>query len=322
MLEDSPDDYAVNLLHATILADSGKLDEAEAANYRLKEIGEASGDPSTAPRACLVPAAFAKEIRKDLKKAETLFEECLEKYPGNAFVTNEAMGFYDAIEKPERATELIREAAKQAPENLSLQASLASRLENTGDKAGAEQVLLAAVESFKSAGAWDLLANYYRRMGESQKALDALEKVIELSGEPTDSLRFVHADVLIDLDQLDRAEAVAKDTRGADLRHLDPRPDPARARRRQGRARILRAGHPQLAQQRRRALPGGRRRTPARGLRPRDLRAARGHAHRQRRHRRGARARAHPLSARRVAATRSRPRTRPCAGPGARPRTP
>jgi len=211
LLETSPDDYAVNLLRATILADSGKLDEAEAANYRLKEIGEASGDPSTAPRACLVPAVFAKDTRKDPKKAEALFEECLAKYPANAFVTDEAMSFYDEIEKPERATELIREAAKQAPENLSLQASLASRLETTGDTAGAEQVLLAAVESFKSAGAWDLLANYYRRVHQSEKALDALEKVIELSGDQGDRLRFIHADLLVDLDQLDRAEAVAKE---------------------------------------------------------------------------------------------------------------
>jgi len=211
LLEASPDDYGVNLLRATILADSGKLDEAEAANVRLKEIGEASGDPSTAPRACLVTAAFARDARKDLKKAETIFEECLEKYPGNAFVTNEAMSFYDVIDQPERATELIRKAAEQAPENLSMQASLATRLESTGDTAGAEKVLLAAVESFKSAGAWDLLAGYYRRVGESQKALDALEKVIELSGDQGDRLRFIHADLLIDLDQLDRAEAVAKE---------------------------------------------------------------------------------------------------------------
>jgi tetratricopeptide (TPR) repeat protein len=211
MLEDSPDDYTANLLHATILSDSGKLEEAEAASLRVKEIGEASGDPSTAPRACLWPAFFAKDQRKDPKKAESLYQECLKKYPGNAFVTNQSMGFYDAIGKPERATELIREAAQQAPENLSMQASLASRLETVGDKEGAEKVLLAAVESFKSAGAWDLLANYYRRIGESQKALDAQEKVIELSGEPTDALRFVQADLLIDLDQLDRAETVARE---------------------------------------------------------------------------------------------------------------
>lgn len=210
LLEATPDDYSVNLMRATILADSGKLDEAEAANYRLKEIGEASGDPSTAPRACLVPAAFAKDARKDFAKAEALFEECLEKYPANAFVTGEAMSFYDEIEKPERATELIRKAAAQAPENLSLQASLASRLETTGDTEGATAVLLAAVDRFKSAGAWDLLANHYRRVDEPEKALEAIEKVIDLSGEPGDRLRFIHADLLIDLDQLDQAEAVAK----------------------------------------------------------------------------------------------------------------
>jgi tetratricopeptide (TPR) repeat protein len=210
LLEASPDDYSINLLRATILADSGRLDEAEAANARLKEIGEASGDPSTAPRACLVPAAFAKDQRKDFAKAEKLFEECLEKYPANAFVTGEAMSFYDAIGKPDRATELIRESAAKAPENLSLQASLASRLETTGDVEGAEAVLKAAVESFKSAGAWDLLANYYRRVDQPEKALEALEKVIDLSGDPGDRLRFIHADLLIDLDQLDRAEEVAK----------------------------------------------------------------------------------------------------------------
>jgi tetratricopeptide (TPR) repeat protein len=210
LLETSPDDYSINLLRATILADSGKLDEAEAANSRLKEIGEASGDPNTAPRACLVPAAFAKDQRKDFGKAEKLFEECLEKYPTNAFVTGEAMSFYDGIGKPERATELIRQSAAAAPENLSLQASLASRLETTGDGEGAEAVLLAAVESFKSAGAWDLLANYYRRVDQPEQALEALEKVIDLSGEPGDRLRFIHADLLIDLDQLDRAEEVAK----------------------------------------------------------------------------------------------------------------
>ena len=101
------------------------------------------------------------------------------------------MTFYDEIDKPERATELIRKAAEQAPENLSLRASLANRLETTGDDAGAEKVLLEAVESFKSAGAWNLLANHYRRTGQSEKALAAIEKVIELSGDQGDQLRFI-----------------------------------------------------------------------------------------------------------------------------------
>ena len=204
LLQDSPDDYAVNLLHATILADSGKLDEAEAANFRLKELGEKSGDPATAPRACLVPALFAKEQRKDLKKAETLYEECLKKYPGNAFVTNEAMGFYDAIEKPERATELIREAAKQAPENLSLQASLATRLENTatgGRREGPSGAVDASV-----ACAW-ACREYYRRAGYSLRRSTRREGYRVVRRAHRRRASFIPY-VLIDLDQLDARRTV------------------------------------------------------------------------------------------------------------------
>jgi tetratricopeptide (TPR) repeat protein len=197
-------------MYATILADQGKLDEAEKANVDIKEMGAASGDPSTATRACLAPALFAKDQRKDIPKATKLYEDCLKTYPANAFLTGEAMKFFDEIGKPERATDLIRDAAKQSPENLSIRASLATRLESTGDTEGAEKVLLEAVESFKSAGAWNLLADHYRRSGESQKALDAIERVIELSGDQSDQIRFAHADLLIDVDQLDKAEAEAK----------------------------------------------------------------------------------------------------------------
>ncbi len=211
LLETEPDDYGVNLLYATILTDSGDLDEAEAVTNHLKEIGAASGDPGTATRACLAPAMFARDVRKDNAKARKFYEDCLEKFPANAFLTGETMKFYDAIKKPELATALIRKAAEQSPENLSLRAGLANRLETTDDDAGAEKVLLDAVESFKSAGAWNLLATHYRRTEQPDKALAAIEKVIELSGEEGDQLRFAHADLLIDMHQLDRAESVAKD---------------------------------------------------------------------------------------------------------------
>ena len=70
--------------------------------------------------------------------------------------------FYDQIGQADKATELVRGAVEQAPENLSLRAQLSTRLRNQGDPDGAEQVLVDAVETFKSAGAWNLLANFYR----------------------------------------------------------------------------------------------------------------------------------------------------------------
>jgi tetratricopeptide (TPR) repeat protein len=157
----------------------------------------------------VAPALFARDQQKDMKKAEELYDDCVERFPTNAFVASEATKFYDQIRKPAKGTEVIRRAVEQAPENLSLRSSLADRLRRQGDADGAEKVLREAAESFKSAGAWNLLAGFYRSQGQSEKALEALEKVAELSGGGDDQVRFTQADVLIDVGQLDRAEEVA-----------------------------------------------------------------------------------------------------------------
>jgi tetratricopeptide (TPR) repeat protein len=209
LLELSPDDYGVQVLWATVLADLGRMDEAKAAHDRIKQMGIESGDPAVAPRACIAPALFARDQEKDMKRAEELYDDCVERFPTSAFVASEATKFYDQIRKPAKATDMIRRAVEQAPENLSLRSSLADRLRRQGDTEGAEKVLREAAESFKSAGAWNLLASFHRTQGQPEKALEALEKVAELSGGGDDQVRFAQADILVDLGQLDRAEEVA-----------------------------------------------------------------------------------------------------------------
>jgi len=209
LVELYPDEYRVRALEATILSDLGRLDEAEAAAYRLKEMSAASGDPEIAHRGCLAPAYFVEEKRKDREKAEELFEDCLEKFPTDSFVVGQAMNFFDRIGKRERSTQLIRESVEAAPEALSLRSNLANRLSADGDLEGAEETLVEAVDSFGSAAAWNLLAGFYRRTQNPEKALEALEKVIELSGGGNDMLRFTQADILIDIGELDRANEVA-----------------------------------------------------------------------------------------------------------------
>jgi len=209
LLELSPDDYGVQVLWATVLTDLGRIDEAREAHDRIKQTGIESGDPAVAPRACVAPAMFARDQLKDMEKAEALYDDCVERFPTSAFVTGEATRFYEQIRKPEKATEVIRSAVEQAPENLSLRASLSDRLQRQGDAEGAEKVLREAAESFKSAGAWNLLAGYYRTQGQPEQALEALEKVAELSGGGDDQVRFTQADLLIDTGQLDRAEELA-----------------------------------------------------------------------------------------------------------------
>jgi tetratricopeptide (TPR) repeat protein len=209
LLETDPDDYAVYVLYATLLGDLGRMEEAKEAHDRVKELALASEDAAISHRGCLAPAMFARDQLEDMDKAEEFYDDCVERFPANGFVAAEAMKFYDQIGKPEKATELIRQAVEQAPENLSMRSHLATRLRNQGDVEGAEQVLLEAVESFRSAGAWNLLANFYRQEGDAAKALEAIEKVAELGGGGSDQLRFTQADVLIDVGELDRAEEIA-----------------------------------------------------------------------------------------------------------------
>lgn len=210
LLEAYPDDYGVYAIYATVLADLERYDLAEVAHDKLKQLALEGDDGSNAHRGCLAPAIFQRDQRQDIERAGALFDDCTERFPTNAFVIGEAMRFYDGTNQSEKATKLIRRAVEEAPDNLSLRAQLASRLRNYGDFAGAEQVLLDAAASFESAGAWNLLANFYRLEKRADDALQALDKVMELSGGGTDALRFTRADVLIDLGEYDRAAEIAE----------------------------------------------------------------------------------------------------------------
>jgi tetratricopeptide (TPR) repeat protein len=210
LVELYPDDYSVAVLYATVLLDSGHPDEAKDAHDRIKELGAQSGDPAIESRGCLAPALFAHETLEDDARATELFEDCVTRYPSDSFMVTQSMKFFDEIDRRERSTQLIRAAVELAPESLALRSTLANRLAAGGDAEAAEAVLQESVESFNSAAAWNMLASFHRRQGNADKALTALEKVIELSRGGSDQLRFTHADILVDLDELDRAEEVAR----------------------------------------------------------------------------------------------------------------
>jgi tetratricopeptide (TPR) repeat protein len=210
LIELSPNDYRVRVLHATLLGDMKRTEEATAAHDLVKEIGLEGGDPAVAHRACIFPAVYARDYLHDVERANALYDDCTTRFPTNAYVLSEAMKFFDAHDQEEKSTQLIRGAVEAAPENLSLRATLSNRLAKQGDAEAAEEVLVEAVESFRSAGSWNLLANFYRARGDAEKALEAIEKVSELSGGGGDRLRFAQADLLIDLGEIDRAEEIAR----------------------------------------------------------------------------------------------------------------
>ncbi|HVH19183.1 MAG TPA: tetratricopeptide repeat protein [Myxococcota bacterium] len=209
LVELFPDDYVVRALHATVLADLHRLDEAEKEHELVKKIGLQSDDPDVRMRACLAVAVFHKDVKKDLEKARTAYNECAEQHPTDPTLLANVVGFFDTVKEPERGTEIIRQSVEAAPENLALRRMLASRLRVLGDAEGAEKVLLETVETFGSAPAYDALAQYYRAQKQSEKALEALAKVAELSGGGSDALRFTQADTLIDVGRNDEAREIA-----------------------------------------------------------------------------------------------------------------
>jgi len=209
LLEIYPDDYGIQAMHASVLTDVGQIDEARVAHDRIKETALAGSDPSIAHRGCIAPAVFARDQLQDDTLAAELYDDCTERFPSEAFVIREAVRFYDTSGDPEKATKLVRRAVEEAPENLSLRSQLGTRLRNRGNFDEAEQVFRDAAESFQSAGAWNMLTNFYRLQKQSKDALTAIEKVTELSGGGSDQLRFVQADILIDLGDYDRAEEIA-----------------------------------------------------------------------------------------------------------------
>ncbi len=215
-----PTDYGVRALHATVLGDLGRLEEAEREHDLLKQMGEQSDDPDFRNRACLAPAIFAQGVLKNTEKAKDLYDDCAKRKPTDTVVLNHMVGFFDGIGDAERGTSLWRDAVNAAPENLDLRHGLAARLQAVGASDEAEKVLLDAVDHFESAGAWSLLAAFYRARRDPQKALEAIEKVVGLSGGDDERVRFILADVLIDQGELDRAREVADDLSRADYAQL------------------------------------------------------------------------------------------------------
>lgn len=206
LVELFPDDFTARALHSTALLDADRIDEAEAAHALLKTLGASDPNPELQVRGCIAPAVFAEQQRKDTDRAAELYEDCLSLYPDHPFLLKTAAEFFDAHDRRDRSTELYREAMERTPENLQMRANLANRLAAGGDPEGAEGILVETAETFGSAQSWSLLAHFYRNSQQTEKAIAALDKVVELSGgTASERLKFLRADLLVDADQLDRA---------------------------------------------------------------------------------------------------------------------
>ncbi|CAG0971322.1 hypothetical protein MYXO_01319 [Myxococcaceae bacterium] len=206
--EMQPDDYQAAVLLGSILAETGRLDDAEKTYQDVKELGAKSGDPGIAARGCLALANFYDTGRKDAARAEAQYLECLATHSTEPLALQLATQFYDRTARPEKGTELWRKAVAEAPENLSFRVMLAERVARSGKIDEAQAILVEAAESFGTPGAWQVLADFQRRHGRRDEAAASLERAVQLAGGGDDNLRFAQGDLYADLGRLDQAEEV------------------------------------------------------------------------------------------------------------------
>lgn len=210
LLELEPDGFGAVLLHAAVLADLKRLDEAEAAYQRLKKVGAESDDPGNATRGCLALAKFFHDRADDIDKARATYRECIDANPTDTLALQLSTEFLDRIRERSEATALMRRAVEQAPERLDYRIALAHRLRTAGEPEAAERTLIEATETFANAAAWQALTDFYQQDERWNDALGALEKTIALADAGnTPALLFRQAELVAASGDLERASQLA-----------------------------------------------------------------------------------------------------------------
>jgi tetratricopeptide (TPR) repeat protein len=195
-------------LRAAVLAELGRLDEAEQAYAEFASAAEQYA-PEIASQACFAVAAFYAEKREDAERAGEQIQRCLEPNPAGLAAVRLAVQIYESLELPEQATATLRRAVEAEPAEFRLRQSLADRLLAEDKAEEAEAQLREAAEALETPEAWYALSNLRRNAGEPELALEAIERALELAPGNPEELRFVLADLLAEVGKLEEAERVA-----------------------------------------------------------------------------------------------------------------
>ncbi len=209
LLELKPDDSGAMISRLVALLNLDRADEAEEA---LDEISEAiknrEGGYEWEPRICGGTATFVKE-KGDLEAAELLWNDCLEQFPAEEIIVFRGIDFFHEISQPRRGIEILRRAVEADPTHLPFIEAYANRLNQAGETAEGERLLLAATEDgVNDRQAWFTLADYHERHGENTKAAEAMAAGLERMGQVPSLMLASYVDLLIRAGYYEKAEEI------------------------------------------------------------------------------------------------------------------
>jgi tetratricopeptide (TPR) repeat protein len=208
LLVETPRDYTALHTHTTVLAELGRYDEAETHLEALYHVA-LDDFPSKAPNMCIAMASFRDEIRQDRSSAKEKALECFEAHPDSEIVLEWAVWLHDATDDPDGADGLLVKATDLAPHKLGLWEMRAQRLHRHGETPAAIDVLKQAAELLDTPAAWNTYATMLGGAGQSELAIGALERGIEVAGDDA-AMSFVKADLLTTVGRYDEARTLAE----------------------------------------------------------------------------------------------------------------
>ncbi len=207
LLQIAPDDTNGLVLRAGALLKLERVDEGEKVVLHLREVA-AKGEPGLQLRACVALAGYYEESDNE-DAAKKTYTECVEQFPGDVHTLRVASDFFRKIDATDEIIPSWRRAVEEVPESYELRALLADELTHAGEKDEARTILEETADTFDSGEAWLKLARFHQQQNDSAAAREAIERAIERATGDAGGLRFTQADLLIDMGELDRAEAIA-----------------------------------------------------------------------------------------------------------------
>jgi tetratricopeptide (TPR) repeat protein len=221
LLAQDPGDTEALMARAVALL---SLDRPEEAGPAIAEFAAAveglPGDANWQPRLCAATATFAKE-KGDPKAADALWNECLERSPGDPIIVFGAIEFFAERPGEDRSIGILRRAHEADPGHLPFVEALANRLGAIGRAEEAVKLLreVTRTEGSEIQG-WLALSQFHEPRGEILQARDAVAQALRLLGEAPATLVAAYVDLLIRAGDYDEAEALVDEFESPVMRHL------------------------------------------------------------------------------------------------------
>ena len=160
---------------------------------------------------------FERAEEGHVDKASEAWEACLEEYPAEPLIVNEAVGFYDGLGNFGRSREVLEVAIAAAPEVADFRFALVAKLNASGQLELAEELIEQFPEEALSGPAAWQLADYYISRDDYPSAVVMFQKLIagleeeapELGPVVPEALRLEYVDLLIRAEEFDLAQVEA-----------------------------------------------------------------------------------------------------------------